>query len=344
MIVSCGSCQSRFRIDPAKVPASGTRLRCPKCKGVITVGPATPPGAQAQAAPARAPAPAAAPAPAEATAPRPGASQSTAREAGEPLVVVAHGNAAFCETVASFLARNHFACETATDGEAALALVAERRPAVLLVDVALPGVVGYKVCEQIKADPVLQATRVVLIGAIYDRSRYRRPPVSLYGSDAYIEKHEIPEKLVPMLRRLLAGEAAASDAGAAATRPAARPEAPARDAAAAPAAQAGAGSGRTAAAPSPAPEAPAASQGSEQARRLARIIVSDIVLYNPEVVKRGIAEGNLPELLKDELKEGRELLAARVGAEAASADYVLEALEDYVRRMSARNNPAAAQR
>ncbi|HEX7125180.1 MAG TPA: zinc-ribbon domain-containing protein, partial [Thermodesulfobacteriota bacterium] len=299
MIVSCGSCQSKFRIDPAKVPASGTRLRCPKCKGVITVGPATPPAAPASAAPARAPAPAAAPAPGQAASPPPGAGQPPTQAPAAPLVVVAHGNAAFCETVASFLARNHFGCETATDGEAALALVAARRPAALLVDVALPGVVGYKVCEQIKADPALQATRVVLIGAIYDRSRYRRPPASLYGSDAYIEKHEIPEKLVPLLRSLLAGETAAPEAGSAAARPAAKPDAPVPGAAAAKSAPAR----EPAAAPPRPPAGPEAggSPGSEQARRLARIIVSDIVLYNPDVVKRGIAEGNLPDLLKDEL-------------------------------------------
>jgi hypothetical protein len=61
-------------------------------------------------------------------------------------------------------------------------------------------------------------------------------------------------------------------------------------------------------------------------------------------VKRGIAEGNLPDLLKDELKEGRELLKARVGAAAQATDYVLEALHDYMRRMSARNGQTAGQR
>ncbi|MGH2688780.1 MAG: zinc-ribbon domain-containing protein, partial [Actinomycetota bacterium] len=103
MIVSCSSCQSRFKIDPAKVPAGGTRIRCPKCKGVITVGPVAP-------APAPAPAQASAPAPAPGGAP------------AEALVVVAHGNAAFSETLAGFLTRNRFACETAHDGDGALAL------------------------------------------------------------------------------------------------------------------------------------------------------------------------------------------------------------------------------
>lgn len=314
MIVSCGSCQSKFKIDPARVPAGGTRVRCPKCKGVITVGPT------AQAEPAT---------------PRPGGPH------GEhaPLVVVAHGNAAFCDTLSAFLKRNHLACETAHDGESALALVREHRPAVLLVDVALPGIVGYALSERIKSDAATAGTRVVLIGAIYDRTRYRRPPASLYGSDGYIEKHEIPDKLVPLVRQLVSGEAAHARPAAPKPSPARAPAVgtPSSRAAAVPAAEAGAAS------PSPVGESMGGSPGSDQARRLARIIVSDIVLYNPDVVKKGIAEGNLADLLKDEIKEGRDLLKARVGAEAGLADYVLEALNDYVRRMKART-PAAAQR
>ncbi len=325
MIVGCGSCQSKFKIDPAKVPVAGTRIRCPKCKGVITVGSITPAAAGPQpgaAAPA-APKPAAGHG-AHARAPNP-----THGPDGEPAphVLIAHGNAAFCETLSGFLERNHFACEVVADGEAALALLAERRPAVLLVDVALPGIVGYKLCEQIKSAPMFAGLRVVLIGAIYDRTRYRRPPASLYGSDGYIEKHEIPDKLVPMLRQLVAGGAPA-EAAAPLPSPAG--------------AEVGA-SPRSAREETGGKPSSGASPGSEQARRLARIIVSDIVLYNPDVVKRGIADGNLLDLLKDDLKEGRDLLKARVGAEAGGNDYVLEALKDYVRRMASRST-AAAQR
>jgi predicted Zn finger-like uncharacterized protein len=364
MIVSCGSCQSKFRIDPAKIPAQGARIRCPKCKGVIAVAP---PGERPAAEPPR---PAAAPEerPAEAS-PRRGHAATGSGDSREhprgdlgqhagaaanpatgpdgrpaPLVVVAHGNQAFCESLTGFLRRSGFAVETVSDGQAALGLVRERLPRLVLVDVALPGgIVGYALCEKIKQDPAMKDVRVVLVGAIYDRTRYRRPPQSLYGSDGYIEKHEIAEKLVPMLRDLLSGRPAAPGGRSAdaSTRPrpadSAAAESPGR--AAAPVERSAPESPRRADV-APAPEDPAA----EQARRLARIIVSDIVLYNPEAVKRGIAEGNLPDLLKDELKEGRELLKARVGAAAQASDYVLEALHDYMRRMSARNGQTAGQR
>jgi predicted Zn finger-like uncharacterized protein len=48
MNVSCPDCRSIFRVDPAKVPASGVRARCSVCSGVISIpaptGQITPPG------------------------------------------------------------------------------------------------------------------------------------------------------------------------------------------------------------------------------------------------------------------------------------------------------------
>ena len=37
MTVSCPDCKSVFRVDPAKVPATGVRARCSVCGGVITI-------------------------------------------------------------------------------------------------------------------------------------------------------------------------------------------------------------------------------------------------------------------------------------------------------------------
>jgi predicted Zn finger-like uncharacterized protein len=89
MNVTCSHCNTVFRVDPAKVPASGLRARCSICRGVFevpgvdgkvpspaaagasTVAPAQP---AAPAAPAPAPAPgAAAPAPSAPPATRPAA-------------------------------------------------------------------------------------------------------------------------------------------------------------------------------------------------------------------------------------------------------------------------------
>lgn len=38
MTVACPDCKSVFRVDPAKVPATGVRARCSVCGGVIAIG------------------------------------------------------------------------------------------------------------------------------------------------------------------------------------------------------------------------------------------------------------------------------------------------------------------
>jgi predicted Zn finger-like uncharacterized protein len=66
MTVTCPECRSVFRVDPAKVPATGVRARCSVCGGVIAIAAtaAAPPSgrsaASGAATPTGAPAPAAA--------------------------------------------------------------------------------------------------------------------------------------------------------------------------------------------------------------------------------------------------------------------------------------------
>ena len=50
------------------------------------------------------------------------------------------------------------------------------------------------------------------------------------------------------------------------------------------------------------------------AERLARIIVSDIVLYNPEKFATALRSGSVVAAMRDELEEGRALFCERIGA------------------------------
>lgn len=68
------------------------------------------------------------------------------------------------------------------------------------------------------------------------------------------------------------------------------------------------------------------------ARRLARIIVSDIVIYNEKKVEEGIRTGQFFELLSEEIVEGRQLYHLRVDQNGLEKDYLQEALTDYVNK------------
>jgi predicted Zn finger-like uncharacterized protein len=69
----------------------------------------------------------------------------------------------------------------------------------------------------------------------------------------------------------------------------------------------------------------------EKARRFARIIVSDIALYNQELVIEGIKKGTFYELLQSDVQEGRELYDNRVPQTIRTKkDYYQEAFDNFL--------------
>ena len=60
-------------------------------------------------------------------------------------------------------------------------------------------------------------------------------------------------------------------------------------------------------------------ENPEQARRLARAILSDVAIYNREKVEAGIKNDNLFDLLTEELEEGRQHYNSRVAPQILRA-------------------------
>ncbi len=81
--------------------------------------------------------------------------------------------------------------------------------------------------------------------------------------------------------------------------------------------------------PQPEAEAGAESEQDKKARRLARALVSDILVYNREKRDTALANGTLVRALGQEIKKSWELYKERVTAEVAtSTNYFKEALND----------------
>lgn len=59
-------------------------------------------------------------------------------------------------------------------------------------------------------------------------------------------------------------------------------------------------------------EEPVESREADEARRLARLILSDIVIYHPAKVEQGIRDNDFFEVLRDEIEEGRQYYDSRV--------------------------------
>jgi len=115
------------------------------------------------------------------------------------LVVEDHEDTQTC--VAEQLADYGFEVLTASDGESALDLIRERRPAVVYLDMNLPNVSGYDVCEQIRADPSLQDIPVVMTSA--QTSVSVRAACIEAGADAFVPKPFHLDAFAEMLGRIV---------------------------------------------------------------------------------------------------------------------------------------------
>jgi CheY-like chemotaxis protein len=84
------------------------------------------------------------------------------------LVLVIDDDPTFCELVRAVLTGLDFEVLTAPDGLRGIELARGAQPAVILLDMVLPGLGGIATCQQLKQDPVLSATVVVAVTASTD--------------------------------------------------------------------------------------------------------------------------------------------------------------------------------
>ncbi len=94
-----------------------------------------------------------------------------------------------------------FRVRMASNGEAALAAIAEDPPDLVLLDVMIPGRDGYAVCQAIRANPAWQGVRVLMLTA--KGSEIQREKGLSLGADDYVTKPFSTRELVDRIRRML---------------------------------------------------------------------------------------------------------------------------------------------
>jgi CheY-like chemotaxis protein len=232
------------------------------------------------------------------------------------------------------------------DGVEAMMTIQRTLPRAIVIDAALPKMFGFQICEVVKRNESLRDTLVVLVGAIHNQKRYRRPPGEIYGADEYIEQPDLPGGLRPLLEGVGIISPSSEQAAAASQQAAApsqlatalppTPE-PVQPPMPAPAAQAQPMPEAVAPvteklSPPPVVQAPVAVSEEEderlvKAERLARIVVSDIILYNQEKFEAAVRGGNVVEAMQGDLAEGRSLFNSRIDASTReSRDFLSEEL------------------
>ncbi len=106
-------------------------------------------------------------------------------------------------TMVSFrLAKRGYRVVTAIDGNEALEVASRERPALIVLDVMMPGRTGWEVARALKQDPVTEKIKIVMLTAIGESVNAITSP--LYGADAYIDKPFDFTVLEKTVARLLA--------------------------------------------------------------------------------------------------------------------------------------------
>lgn len=104
-------------------------------------------------------------------------------------------------SVEFLLKREGFAVSVAGDGEEALAKVRAERPDLVILDVMMPKRNGFDVCQDIRNDPELKDTRVLMLTA-KGRDTEMAKGLAL-GADNYMTKPFSTKDLVAAVKKLL---------------------------------------------------------------------------------------------------------------------------------------------
>jgi DNA-binding response OmpR family regulator len=92
---------------------------------------------------------------------------------------------------------------TATRGDVALTLAHERRPQLVVLDIAMPGMDGIEVLQRLREDHTFAEVPIVLLTS-HSLSEYLQEGLEA-GADAYLVKPVGPGKLTSLLEELLRG-------------------------------------------------------------------------------------------------------------------------------------------
>lgn len=118
---------------------------------------------------------------------------------GKPrLVLVVDDDEMIRRLVRAVLEADEFEVAEARDGQTALALASETHPAVVVLDVMMPGLDGVEVCRRLDHDQV----KVVILTARDDPKLEIEARAA--GADAFMTKPFAPMELLDLVAELMA--------------------------------------------------------------------------------------------------------------------------------------------
>ena len=118
-----------------------------------------------------------------------------------PLIVVVEDEQAIQDVIAYNLRREGYEVLLAGHGKKGLALIQSKRPALVILDLMLPGIDGLSICQQLRADAKTRSIPLMILSAKEEESDI---VIGLsLGADDYLAKPFSPREMLARVKALL---------------------------------------------------------------------------------------------------------------------------------------------
>ena len=104
----------------------------------------------------------------------------------EKIVLIVDDDEKLSKMLAFLFMAKGFKVESANSGPAAFEVLERIKPSIVILDIMMPVMDGFEVCEKVKGDPILKDIPVIILSALSSEQN-REKSVSL-GAYAYFEK------------------------------------------------------------------------------------------------------------------------------------------------------------
>ncbi|MGQ0635350.1 MAG: response regulator [Planctomycetaceae bacterium] len=81
-------------------------------------------------------------------------------------ILIADDNQQNCELLDAYLTAEGYHIEIVDDGQQTLDYVARSQPDLILLDIMMPKVSGYEVCQRLKSDPKTSGISIIMVTAL----------------------------------------------------------------------------------------------------------------------------------------------------------------------------------
>ena len=119
-----------------------------------------------------------------------------------PKILIADDNVPNVELLDAYLSGFDYEIETAGDGAETLEKVKTFAPDLILLDIMMPKLSGFEVCEALKSDPATRGIMILMVTALSELGDIERAVNA--GCDDYlskpVNKHELLKRVDNMLK------------------------------------------------------------------------------------------------------------------------------------------------